>query len=211
MTVSLNTNVSSSLAQALSKLTASAQATIDAATQDPEKSKTAPASDSVSISAEAIAAAEKADNAKDLNTLSAAIRQVLDSQYAAAKASGSDGKANLSDMSGRALAVVALNKTGAFSRTEMAAAKRELNERTRAELTTALKSGNALTALADYNEQLVTAYDGMSQEERDARGWTADVRAKAEAFVTAVNGTDTTPSLFALLESDGDSSRTTLF
>lgn len=209
MALSLNTNVSSSLAQTLAKLTASAQTTVDQVAAGQKKD--AAASDSALISAEAIAAAEKADNAKTLDTLSAAIRQLLDAQYAAAKASKSDAKSDFSEMSGRALAVVALNRTGAFSRTEMATAKRELRDRTLAELNTSLKSGNALSALADYNEKLVAAYDAMSQEERDARGWTADVREKAEAFVAAVKGTDTMPSLFAMLEGEDSGAATSLF
>jgi hypothetical protein len=157
----------------------------------------------VSISAAAkIAASEQADNAKDFTALSQAVRQVLDAQYAADKANKTSDAPDLTSMSGRALAAIALNKTGDFSTREMAAAKKELNERARTELAEALKSGNAMDALVSYNQQLVTDYDGMTQEERDARGWTSDTRASAEAFVTEVNGTASTPSLFDLLGSD---------
>jgi hypothetical protein len=169
-------------------------------TKAAEEAQATSASSDVSISAAAkIAASEQADNAKDFTALSQAVRQVLDAQYAADKTSDAP---DLTSMSGRALAAIALNKTGDFSTREMAAAKKELNERARTELAEALKSGNAMDALVSYNQQLVTDYDGMTQEERDARGWTSDTRASAEAFVTEVNGTASTPSLFDLLGSD---------
>jgi hypothetical protein len=206
MTVtSLNTGLSSALSYSLSKISASAQATIDAATKDDTSSvtRTSSPSDGLSISTAAkIAAAEQADNAKDFAKLSQAVRQVLDTQYAAAKANHMSGAPDLTTMSGRALAAVALNKTGEFSTREMAAAKKELNERARTELAEALKSGNAMDALVSYNQQLVADYDGMTQEERDARGWTDKTRSAAEAFVTTVKGTHSTPSLFDLLGSD---------
>lgn len=206
MTVSsLNTGVSSALSYSLSKLTASAQATIDAATKDSESATSTSSSPSsgVSISnAAKIAAAEQADNAKDFTTLSQQVRQALDAQYAADEANKTTNAPDLSLASGRALAAIALNKTGGFSKTEMALAKKELNERARIELAETLKSGNAMDALVSYNQQLVSDYDGMTQEERDARGWTDKTRSSAEAFITTVQGTENTPSLFDLLNSD---------
>ena len=198
---SVNTGVSSALSYSLSKLTASAQATIDAATKDGESttSTTSSPSSGVSISnAAKIAAAEQADNAKDFTTLSQQGWQALDAQYAADEANKTS---NAPDFT-LALAAIALNKTGAFSKTEMALAKRELNERARVELADALKSGNAMDALVSYNQQLVSDYDGMTPEERDARGWTDKTRSSAEAFITTVKGTENTPSLFDLLNSD---------
>jgi hypothetical protein len=198
---SINTGVSSALSYSLSRLTASAQATIDAASKDSESTTTGTISPSsgVSISRAArIAAAEQADNAKDFTVLSQQVRQALDAQYASAE----DGWADLTEMSGRALAAIALNKTSAFNPREMAAAKKELNERARVELAAALKSGNAMDALVSYNQQLVADYDGMTQEERDARGWTDKTRSTAEAFITTVNGTENTPSLFDLLNDE---------
>jgi hypothetical protein len=206
MTVSsLNTGLSSALGYSLAKLSASAQATIDAATngsQTTAASTSSPA-DGVSISnAAKIAAAEQQDNAKDFATLTQQVRQTLDTQYAADKADKTSNAPDLSLMSGRALAAIALNKAGNFSAREMAAAKKELNERARIELAAALKSGNAMGALVSYNQQLVSDYDGMTQEERDARGWTDKTRSTAESFITTVNGTDSVPSLFALLDAD---------
>ena len=205
---SVNTGVSSALSYSLSKLTASAQATIDAAPKDGESttSTTSSPSSGVSISnAAKIAAAEQADNAKDFTTLSQQVRQALDAQYAADEANKTSYAPDFTLASGRALAAIALNKTGAFSKTEMALAKKELNERARVELTEALKSGNAVDALVSYNQQLVSDYDGMTQEERDARGWTDKTRSSAEAFITTVRGTENTPSLFDLLNGDSES------
>ena len=203
MTVSsINTGVSLALSYSLSRLTASAQATIDAASKDSESATTGTTSPSsgVSISRAArIAAAEKVDNAKDFTVLSQQVRQALDAHYAATK----DSKADLNEMSGRALAAIALNKTSAFNPREMASARKELNERARVELAAALKTGNAMDALVSYNQQLVADYDGMTQEERDARGWTDKTRSTADAFITTVNGAENTPSLFDLLNDEG--------
>jgi len=206
MTVSsVSTGVSAALGYSLSKLTASAQAAIDAATKDSESttSRSSSPSSGVSIShAAKIAAAEQADNARDFTALSQAVRQTLDTQYAADEANKAGSAPDLGLMSGRALAAIALNKTGGFSTREMALAKKELNERVRVELAEALKSGNAMDALVSYNQQLVADYDGMTQEERDARGWTDKTRSTAEAFITTVQGTENTPSLFDLLNSE---------
>jgi hypothetical protein len=199
----LSTSKQSAYTYTGSAITAAAQQVIDAAKAKSDAGSVSTSS-GVSISIDAIrAAAEKADNGKDFATLSQEIRTTLDSQYAAARAAGANPAPDLNAMSGRALSAIALNKTGAFSHSEMLAARTELRQRALDELTTALKSGNALDALTAYNEQLMTDYDGMSQEERDARGWTADVRASAEKFVTAVKGNDGTPSLFDMLNSDG--------
>lgn len=206
MTVSpLSSGLSSALGYNLAKLNPSAQAVIDAATKDNQASaaKTNSPADNLSISKAArIAAAEAADNAKDFTTLSQQVRQALDTQYAADKANKTNEAPDLSEMSGRALAAIALNKSGAFNTREIALARKELNERARIELSETLKSGNAMDALVSYNQQLVADYDGMTQEERDARGWTDKTRSAAEAFLTTVRGTDTTPSLFALLDSN---------
>ncbi len=206
MTVSsVSTGISSALGYSLSRLTASAQSTIDAATAGSESVSSSPSS-GVSISnAAKIAAAEQADNATDFAALSQAVRQTLDTQYAANEANKTRSAPDLSLMSGRALAAIALNKAGGFSTREMMLAKKELNERGRAELAEALKSGNAMDALVSYNQQLIADYDGMTQEERDARGWTDKTRSTAEAFITTVQGTENTPSLFDLLGGDSDS------
>lgn len=167
---------------------------------------------SISVSAK-IAAAEKIDNAKDFTTLSHDVRATLDAAYAVAKTVGKSGAPDLSEMSGRALAAIILNKTGSFNGSEQAAAKHELQQRTRDEFTTALSSGSGLTALSSYNQLLVGEYDAISPEEREARGWTSALRDSAESFVSSTSGSSTgNSSLFDLLNDDGtDTGSTSLF
>jgi hypothetical protein len=149
----------------------------------------------VKISAAArLAAAEKADNAKDFDALSQEVREALDGQYAAQKASGSSTKiADMSSLSGRALAAIALNKTGSFSRSEVLTAKMTLKERERDEIVGTMGSGLNLGKMAAYGKQLVGEYDGMSSEERRARGWTETIRASAASMMQAGS---TFPSMF---------------
>lgn len=170
-----------------------------------------PGDSSVSISTAAkIAAAEAADNAKDFTTLSNDVRATLDAASAAAKAAGKPvGAPDLSEMSGRALAAIILNRTGSFTGAEQAAAKTELRTRTRDEFTTALSSGSTLTALTGYNQLLIGEYDAISPEEREARGWTSTIRDSAANFVSSTSASSTTnSSLFDLLNGDGNSSDT---
>lgn len=133
-----------------------------------------------------LAAAEKADNAKDFDALSQEVRGTIDDQYAAQKAAGSSTKiADMSALSGRALATIVLNKTGNFSRSEMLTAKMTLKERDRAEIVGTLGSSPNLGKMAAYGKQLVGEYDGMSSEERQARGWTEATRASAASMMQA--------------------------
>ena len=142
-------------------------------------------SDAATISAAAkIAAAEKADNAKDFGALTADVRATLDKQYAADKAAGAKiAKPDLSAFSGRALAAMALNRDGDFSRREVAAARIELRGRDRQALVGATSGGFNTNALAAYSRQMVATYDGISSEEREALGWRGRTRASAAAFV----------------------------
>jgi hypothetical protein len=200
-----------------SSVTATTQAALDAAAK--AATTTTPGATtgsgvSISIAAK-IAAAEKTDNAKDFTALAKDVRSTLDAQYAAAKTagqgSGSGARADLSEASGRALAAIILDKTGQFSGTEIAAAKVELKTRGTSDFSSAMRGGSAMTGLAAYNRQLVSNYDSMSQEERDARGWTAGLRSGAEAFVDATStGAGGTSSLFELInDTDDDSSSST--
>lgn len=112
------------------------------------------------------AAAAAADAGKNVADLTSEIRSTLDSQYAA---SGSK-TADMTALSGRALAVVALNKDGTFSTVEAAAAKSALRERDRTSLL-GLMSGQGLSSssLAAYSNQLLAARVAMSPEERQLR------------------------------------------
>lgn len=186
-TTSSSSNVAASIKAMLeSKSTAAATTTATASSAS---------SSGVNISPAAkIAAAEVADNKKDFAALTKDVRAALDEQ----KASTPD----LSEMSGRALAAIALNKGGDFSGREVAAAKAELRERTRDQFSATVGGSATLSGLAAYNQQLVSQYDAMSAEEREALGWTDKVRTNAEAFVSA---STTTTSLFDQLDGTDDS------
>ena len=150
------------LGNTTSRLTTAAQKMIDAANAKQTATPSSTSGSSVAISdAAKAAAAEKADNAKDFTKLGTEVRQALDAQYAAAKASAKPAKAVLSGMTGRAVATVALNRDGSFSRAEVAAAKLELRERARSEFVSASSSGSGLAGLATYNKQIVSQFDGF--------------------------------------------------
>lgn len=144
----------------------------------------------VTISAAALAAATaKEDNEKDASALAKEVRAALDSQYTAGT---KKGDADLSKLSGRALAIVALNKDGTFSAAESRDAKQALREDTRQSFVSAMGSGDAYSMIANYSKQLASQYDAMSPEERQARGWSEDFRNTNADFATNF----TMPSLF---------------
>ncbi len=141
----------------------------------------------VTISAAArLAAATAADKSKDFNALATEVRNALD-----------DKSADLTEMSGRALAAIMLDRNGQFTRTEIAAAKSELTGRTREDFTVLATGSSALGGLGAYNQQLVSQYDAMSDEEREARGWTPALRNSAAAFI---QGSQTASSLFDAID-----------
>jgi hypothetical protein len=161
------------------------------------------AQNSASISKAAlIAAAEADDNKKDFTALSADVRAALD----AATAAGAKTP-DLSEMSGRALAAIILNKNGSFTSSEQVAAKAELRQRTKDEFASVAASGGTISALSGYDQQLVSDYDAMSPEERQVRGWTSQVRDSAASFVSATTASSTgsNSSLFDLLNNMDDS------
>jgi hypothetical protein len=195
-------------------MTAAVKAAIAAAQAQASVAQTATttSSNGVSISPAAkIAAAEQADNKKDFTALSNEVRSTLDAQYAAAKTAKTTSKPDLSQMSGRALAAIILNKTASFSSSEIAAARKELGNRTRADFTSATSGGASLSALTVYNQQIVSQYDSTTQEERDARGWTDTLRSSAAAFATAMANGGATSSLFDMLGDNGSSDGTTAY
>lgn len=174
---------------AVQKALAAAQAPAAGATG------TAAATGDVSISS---AAAEKADNAKDFSTLSDEVRATLDAQYKTAEAAGTKNpQPDLSAMTGRALAAIALNRTGTFSRGEVFAAKSALDQQTRAEFMDAMSNGTSIAAIGSYGAALVSEYDSMSPEEREARGWTESFRNVAQTSSSAGSS-----SLFDMIDAD---------
>jgi hypothetical protein len=159
---------------------AAVQKLLDARTAALTTSQTASAAtadNGVSISTDAL---EAADNAKDFSTLSSEVRITLDTQYANG---GKKGAPDLTKMTGRALAAIALNKDGQFNRTEQMAAKAELRDRTKADFASLMQSGTLLSAVSSYGAAMVTSYDAMSSEEREARGWTTGTHDSAAQFV----------------------------
>lgn len=72
----------------------------------------------------------------------------------------------------------------------MSAAKAALQSRERESATGAIKGGS----FAAYSQTLVTQYDAMSSEERQARGWSERTRDAAATLAAQTNGA--MPSLF---------------
>lgn len=173
------------------KVSATTQAILDAVAKATGGTTSSAASgNGVSISTDAkLAAADAADNVRDFGELTTEVRAELDK-----------GDADVTEMSGRALAAIVLNRSNNFSRTEIAAAKKELDGRTREDFALLAGGGNVLGGLSAYNQQLVSQYDSMSDEEREARGWTPAMRASAEAFVNSSQNIIT--SLFDQLNQD---------
>jgi len=133
------------------------------------------------------AAAQIADARKDFDVLAKEVRASLDSR--------GQGTTGLEALSGRALAAIALDRGNIFSRNDVLAAKAELQSREREGVTSAMRSGGGLAGLATYSRTLMSDYDAMSSEERQARGWTDRTRSAAAALVTQTLG-QTQPSLF---------------
>ena len=161
-TSSANSQIAQVLQQAKARATGSKATT----TASSGISGAKPAQVQVTLEARRLAAA-KADAGKSAVTLAGEMRKWLDASYAAA---GRKNSADLTVLSGRALAVIALNSSGHFSRAEIAAAKTELRERDRAALVDQI-NGSALTAssLATYSQSLNAARALMSPEEQALR------------------------------------------
>ncbi|HEX7819404.1 MAG TPA: hypothetical protein VF463_02155 [Sphingobium sp.] len=120
----------------------------------------------VIISANAtIAAATKADAKKDAATLATDIRTALDAQY---KANGK-GKMDLSAMSPRAVATIALNSDGSFSKAEVLTAKAEMRTRDRAAFFQVTANDFSVSSLEAYQSARMVGYGAMSVEERTLR------------------------------------------
>ena len=161
---STTSSTSAQVAQAMQVLTKAQEKAGEATTSGTKQA-------SISITVEARrAAATKADAAKSPAALAKELRASLDEQ---------DGKssAKFTTMSGRALATIALNETGQFSKSEIAAAKLELRSRDRQSALTMLASGPLTSAsLATYTRNLLAARDLMSAEEQRLRATDPNLR-----------------------------------
>lgn len=139
----------------------------------------------VNISPDAQAAAAEADdNQKDFGALADEIRSSLDTLYAAEATAGKPRSANFANLSGRALSAVVLNQGNQFTPAEQRQAKAALDQQTREDFAAATQSGMSMSSLASYSQGLVSQYDAMSPEERQARGWTESFRDNAAKVVS---------------------------
>jgi len=164
---------------ALAKIEGSAGAAAQSPATDPS------AGTGVSISADAqAAAAEAEDNKRDFTDLANEIRSSLDTLYEAEKAAGKPQSANFANLSGRALSAVVLNQGNQFTPAEQRQAKAALDQQTRAAFAAATQGGMNMSSLSSYSRSLVTQYDAMSAEERQARGWTQSFRDNAAKVVS---------------------------
>jgi len=122
-------------------------------------------SSSVSITVDAQRAASEAKDAKkDASALVAELRKAFDEAY------GKGDAPDTGELSGRALALVATNEGGGFSRAEVAAAKAELRDRDRASALAVISSGDLTSStLITYNKELLAQRAAMSPEERALR------------------------------------------
>ena len=151
----------------------------------PAATDTGSGDNGVSISSDAQAAAAEADdNQKDFTDLANEVRSSLDTLYAAEKTAGKPQTANFANLSGRALSAVVLNQGKQFTPTEQHQAKAALDQQTRESFASATQGGMNMSSLASYSHSLVTQYDAMSPEERQARGWTESFRDNAAKVVT---------------------------
>ena len=116
---------------------------------------------------------------RDINAVGSDVRTVLDKQYASATKDGAatsphGGEIDLSKFDGRSLAAVALNKGDQFSEHEVAQAAAEVAKRNHASVTSAYARTQGSDSSA-FGRSLITQYTAMSDEERDAAGWTPAV------------------------------------
>ena len=134
---------------------------------------------------------------RDINAVASDVRTVLDKQYAAATEEGAatspdEGTIDFSKFDDRSLAAVALNKGGQFSEHEIAQATAEVKARNRDSVSSAYKSTQGQDSSA-FGKSLLTQYAAMSDEERQAAGWTP---ALYDKMVAMQNLSDKLASLF---------------
>lgn len=86
--------------------------------------------------------------------------------------------ADFSSFDNQALAAVALNQDGSFSGEESRAARRELDQRNRTSLLSALDAGNQSGSAGDTSLAMLSLYSNMSAAEKAALGYTDDFKDK---------------------------------
>jgi hypothetical protein len=138
---------------------------------------------------------------RDIDKVASDVRSVLDKQYASATGDGmavspDGGTIDFSKFDDRSLAAVALNKGDQFSEHEVAQAAAEVKARNRDSVSSAYKSTQGSDSSA-FGKSLITQYAAMSDEERQAAGWTP---ALYDKMVAMQNLSEKLASLF---NSDG--------
>jgi hypothetical protein len=138
---------------------------------------------------------------RDIGKVASDVRSVLDKQYASATGDGmavspDGGTIDFSKFDDRSLAAVALNKGDQFSEHEVAQAAAEVKARNRDSVSSAYKSTQGSDSSA-FGKSLITQYAAMSDEERQAAGWTP---ALYDKMVAMQNLSEKLASLF---NSDG--------
>lgn len=138
---------------------------------------------------------------RDIGKVASDVRSVLNKQYASATKDGmatspDDGTIDFSKFDDRSLAAVALNKGDQFSEHEVAQAAAEVKARNRDSVSNAYKSTRGSDSSA-FGKSLITQYAAMSDEERQAAGWTP---ALYDKMVSMQNLSEKLASLF---NSDG--------
>lgn len=134
---------------------------------------------------------------RDIEKVASDVRTVLDKQYASATKDGmatspDEGKIDFSKFDDRSLAAVALNKGDQFSEHEVAQAAAEVKARNRDSVSNAYKSTQGSDSSA-FGKSLITQYAAMSDEERQAAGWTPALYTK---MVEMQNLSDKLASMF---------------
>jgi len=134
---------------------------------------------------------------RDIAKVASDVRSVLDKQYASATGEGmatgpDNGEIDFSRFDDRSLAAVALNKGDQFSEHEIAQAAAEVKARSRDSVSSAFKSTQGSDSSA-FGKSLITQYAAMSDEERQAAGWTPALYNK---MVEMQNLSDKLASLF---------------
>jgi hypothetical protein len=139
---------------------------------------------------------------RDIAGVASDVRTVLDKQYASATGEGAatnadEGRIDFSKFDDRSLAAVALNKGAQFSEHEVAQAAAEVKTRNRDAVSASYKSTSGSTDSSAFGKSLITQYASMSDEERQAAGWTP---ALYDKMVAMQNLSDKLSSMFS---SDG--------
>jgi hypothetical protein len=147
---------------------------------------------------------------RDFGDVGKDARAALDAQYAKAKASGTtivfDARraqrgqmVDLSMLDNRALSAITLNQNDKFSPNEIRAANNELRARNGASILASFKLDDKGADLTAFSQSIIGQYASMSDEERQAAGWTP------ELYNSAVANYQTSSKLSSLLSQLGAS------